>query len=89
MTWGNSMNSTKRVRPEDLQVDQTAKPDWVSGTDLPPIVGDRVHCTGGLADVVKILGKASDGTRILELKLVDIIAPPFFAAASNVLVAPR
>jgi hypothetical protein len=61
----------------------------VNGADLTPVVGDRVHCTGGLADVVKILGKASDGTRILELKLVEIVAPPFFAAASNVLVAPR
>ena len=87
--WGNTMNSTKRVRPEDLQIDQTAKPDWPNGADLAPKVGDRVHCTGGLADVVKILGKASDGTRILELKLIDMVAPPFFAAASNVLVAPR
>jgi hypothetical protein len=76
MIWNNSMNSTKRVRPEDLQIDQSAKPDWVNGADLTPVVGDRVHCTGGLADVVKILGKASDGTRILELKLVEIVAPP-------------
>jgi hypothetical protein len=83
------MNTTKRVRPEDLQVDQTSQPSWISGASQPPMVGDRVQCTGGLAEVVKLLGKASDGTRILELKLVDAVAPPFFAAASNVLVAPR
>ncbi len=83
------MNTTKRVRPEDLTIDQAAQPNWPNGADHPPMVGDRVHCTGGLAEVVKLLGKASDGTRILELKLVDAVAPPFFAAASNVLVAPR
>ena len=54
-----------------------------------PVVGDRVYCTGGLAEVKRLLGKATDGTRILELKLIDVVAAPFFAAASNVLVAPR
>lgn len=83
------MNSTKRLRPEDLQVDPAKQPDWPSGAENPPVIGDRVFCAAGLADVVKLLGKTSDGTRILELKLVGIHAPPFFAAASNVLVGPR
>jgi hypothetical protein len=39
--------------------------------------------------VVKVLGRTGDGSRLLELKLKNVVgAKPFFAAASNVLVAP-
>jgi hypothetical protein len=41
-----------------------------------------------MAEVVKVLGKTGDGSRLLELRLPDTSAKPFFAAASNVLVAP-
>ena len=82
-------NSSKRLRPVDLQVDGSDHPNWQPGTEMIPLVGDRVWCTAGLADVTRLCGKSSDGNRILELKLVDVVAPPFFAAASNVLVAPR
>jgi hypothetical protein len=85
MQFGNS----RRIRPEDLHVDEKTHPDWTSGADMAPVVGDRVYCTAGLADVIRLAGKATDGTRILELKLIDVVAAPFFAAASNVLVAPR
>jgi hypothetical protein len=33
-------------------------------------------------------GKTGDGSRLLELKLVEGTAPLFYAAASNVLVRP-
>ena len=86
----NHSGSSKRIRPEDLRVDDALHPQWQRGTELVPVVGDRVYCTAGLAEVKRLLGKATDGTRIMELKLIDVVAAaPFFAAASNVLVAPR
>jgi hypothetical protein len=43
-----------------------------------------------MAEVIKVHGRISDGSRLLELRLLDVQdAPPFFAAASNVLVQPR
>ena len=80
-------NSSKRLRQEDLHVDATGRENWVSGLDRIPSVGDQVYCTQGLASVSRLLGKTSDGSRLLELRLADT-APPFFAAASNVLVSP-
>ena len=80
-------NSSKRLRHEDLHVDATGREAWVSGQDATPRVGQQVYCTQGLASVSKLLGKTSDGSRLLELRLADT-APPFFAAASNVLVDP-
>jgi hypothetical protein len=87
MTWLHN-NSSRRMSPSDLSVKHEAHPDWISGTDRIPTVGEQVYCTSGLAEVVKLLGKTSDGSRLLELKLPDTASKPFFAAASNVLVAP-
>jgi hypothetical protein len=42
-----------------------------------------------MAEVVRILGKTGDGSRLLELRLLEKDAPPFYAAASNVLVMPE
>jgi hypothetical protein len=83
-------NSSKRLKPDDLVVNGgTAYPGWLPGSEVAPRIGDRVYCTAGVAEVTKLCGKSSDGGRILELKLVETQAPPFFAASSNVLVAPR
>jgi hypothetical protein len=82
-------NSSRRLRPEELHVEHGDHPNWKSGAEMTPQVGDRVYCTAGFADVVRLCGKSSDGSRILELKLVDLVSPPFFASAANVLVAPR
>lgn len=81
-------NSARRIRTEELHVDLDAYPDWVSGKEQLPEAGARVFCTAGMADVVKILGKVSDGSRLLELR-IDGSTQPFFVAASNVRVAPR
>lgn len=81
-------NSSKRLKPDTLQISREANPDWVSGQDQLPSVGDRVLCTNGMAEVVKVLGKTSDGSRLLELRLVEEKAPPFFASSSNVLHRP-
>jgi hypothetical protein len=81
-------NSSKRMRNDDLVVNREAQPEWQSGSEKLPSVGELVLCTNGMAEVVKLLGKTSDGSRLLELRLVAEKAPPFFAAASNVLVRP-
>ncbi|MEX1183757.1 MAG: hypothetical protein WEF86_11025 [Gemmatimonadota bacterium] len=80
-------NSSKRIPRESLRVDATPQPGWMSGSEHLPAVGDQVRCAEGLAEVVKINGKTGDGSRLLELALPDRPRQPFFAAASNVLVA--
>jgi hypothetical protein len=81
-------NSSKRLRFDELRVDRTDRNHWRSGDQEVPRVGQQVYCTEGLADVIRLLGKTGDGSRLLELRLTDRVAPSFFAAASNVLVAP-
>jgi hypothetical protein len=84
-------NSSNRISREHLRVATAAdqQPGWLSGAEHLPAVGERVQCTEGMAEVVRIAGKTSDGSRLLELSLPDRPRQPFFAAASNVLVAPR
>lgn len=76
------------MKTDDLVVSRETQPDWQTGEEKLPCVGEMVLCTSGMAEVVKLLGKTSDGSRLLELRLVGEKAPPFFAAASNVLVRP-
>ncbi len=78
----------RKVDGRKLNVDETARPGWASGAEALPVVGDKVYCTEGMAEVVRILGKTGDGSRLLELRLPDEKAKPFFAAASNVLTSP-
>lgn len=84
----NGMNSSKRLDPKDLHIDKDANPEWISALEKTPCVGEIVMCTGGLAEVIKVRGKTGDGSRLVELKLVEGGAPPFFAACSNILVRP-
>ena len=79
----------RRTPDLKLRVDTESHPDWRSGAEAMPAVGDNVYCTDGMAQVVRVLGKTGDGSRLLELKLPDPSAKPFFAAASNVLIAPK
>ena len=81
-------NSTKRIRDDDLFVSADKHPGWVAiDGQATPKVGDEVYCTGGEGVVTAVLGKTSDGSRLLEIRLSAEGARPFFAAASNVLVA--
>jgi hypothetical protein len=80
-------NSARRIRADELQVDESACPGWVSGAERLPNPGSQVYCTAGLAEVVKILGKTGDGSRLLELRLAGV-TQPFFVAASNIRVNP-
>lgn len=82
-------NNLNRVNLSDLQVKRAAHPDWPTGAERLPEVGEEVFCVDGTAEVVKVLGRTGDGSRLLELKLVeDPKGKPFYAAASNVLVRP-
>ena len=86
---GFGSNSSRRLHNEDLRVDESVHPDWVSGQERLPTAGEQVYCTGGLAQVVKVLGKTGNGSRLLELHLVDDPKHPFFVAASNIRVPPE
>ncbi|HEX5724268.1 MAG TPA: hypothetical protein VFX98_02310 [Longimicrobiaceae bacterium] len=81
-------NSAKRIRGEDLVVCTTERPGWVAGNQRLPGIGEEVYCVGGAGVVSAVLGKTGDGSRLLEIRLTEPGAKPFFAAASNVLVAP-
>jgi hypothetical protein len=81
-------NSSKRIRDQDLFVSSELRPGWISATERTPAAGEDVFCVGGEGTVVAVLGKTGDGSRLLEIRLADPAARPFFAAASNVLVAP-
>jgi hypothetical protein len=72
----------------DLRIDRSEHAEWPTGMEQLPDVGQRVYCTDGMAEVVRILGKTGNGSRLLQLRLVGRTAPPFHAAASNVLVEP-
>ena len=79
-------NSSRRMKAEELKVCAETAADWME-SDRLPAVGEVVYCTGGRAEVIKLHGKTSDGSRLIELKLLDEHAAPFFAASSNILVA--
>lgn len=81
-------NSSRRLHNEDLVVDESVYPDWVSGEERLPSAGEQVFCTGGLAEVSRVLGKTGSGSRLLELHLLDDPKHPFFVAASNIRVPP-
>lgn len=81
-------HSSRRIRAETLRVDPCACPGWEPGAGHRFSPGDRVFCAEGMAEVVRVLGWTGAGVRLLELRLTDQAAPPFFAASSNVLVPP-
>jgi len=70
---------------DSLRIASVDLPGWDVGAERVPRVGDDVWSVDGLAEVVRVLGRTSDGSRLLELRLVDRRKPPYFAAASNVL----
>ena len=78
----------KSLRAEEFRVSAEDRPGWIRGSVRTPDVGQEVYCAGGPGDVVSVHGKTGDGSRLLQIRLEDESARPFFAAASNVLVAP-
>jgi hypothetical protein len=78
----------KSLRAEEFRVSADDRPGWIRGSVRTPDVGQEVYCAGGPGEVVSVHGKTGDGSRLLQIRLEDETARPFFAAASNVLVAP-
>jgi hypothetical protein len=78
----------KSLRAEEFRVSADDRPGWIRGSVRTPDVGQEVYCAGGPGEVVSVHGKTGDGSRLLQIRLEDESARPFFAAASNVLVAP-
>lgn len=86
---GTHSNSTRRIARETMQVAESVeRPDWVPATERLPTVGEDVQCAEGMGQVVRLLGKTGDGSRLIELELPGRPRQPFFVAASNLLVAP-
>jgi hypothetical protein len=83
-----SSSSSKVVR-EEFVVRSTDRPGWVAASERAPRAGEIVYCAGGSGVVKAVLGKTGDGSRLLEIHLDNPGTKPFFAAASNVLVAPE
>lgn len=96
-----SMGSGAGARPEaasdvagrrpnaDLRIDREAHPGWSTGAERAPRVGDEVVCSAGEGAIAALLGKTSDGSRLLEIRLDAPGSAPFYAAASNVLISPN
>ena len=84
------MNSSNRIRPADLRVscgdDRT---HWVLGSERRPTIGEQVVCTGGVGVVVAVRGKTTDGSPLVQIQLEEQGNAAFYAAASNVFVAPN
>lgn len=81
---------TPRPRPNaELRIDREAYPGWSTGVERVPRVGDEIQCSAGAGEIAAVLGKTSNGSRLLEIRLDDPGAAPFYAAASNVLISPN
>jgi len=76
--------NTTRVPRESLRISSVDPAGWLASSRIPG-VGEYVYCTDGPAEVVRLLGRTSDGSRLLELRCTDR-PQPFFASSSNVLL---
>ena len=77
------------LKPRDQRIDRAARPDWPTGAECAPQVGDAVYCTAGPGTVFRVLGRTGNGSPLLELRLPTGGKTSFFASGSNVLMAPR
>lgn len=81
--------SAKSLKGSDFRVCDDHRPGWVRGNEHLLEVGETVYCAGGEGAVLALHGKTGDGSRLVQIRLEGEKTPPFFAAASNVLVKPR
>ena len=82
-------NSIRRMRRSEVEIDRDQRPGWLTGDERVLELGEEVLCTAGIAHVAGVHGKTGTGCRLVELRLAEEGTKPFFAAASNILVAPR
>ena len=78
-------NSSARLKLEALRASSIEMTGWSVSPDRTPMVGDVVQCVDGQAEVVRVHGKTSSGSRLLELRVAGSDGKAYFAAASNVL----
>jgi hypothetical protein len=80
-----SDSNTSRASRDSLRISSVEPPGWHPVSERLPDVGEQVYCTEGPATVVRVLGRTSDGSRLLELRC-DGHTQPFFASSSNILL---
>jgi hypothetical protein len=78
-------SDTSRVSRESLRISSIERPGWEPALDRVPNVGEFIYCLEGRAKVERVLGRTSDGSRLLELRCGDR-KQPFFASSSNILM---
>lgn len=76
--------NTSRVSRDSLRISSLDRPGWHPEPGRVPRVGEQIHCVEGPAEVTRLLGRTSDGSRLLELRCADR-PQPFFASSSNIL----
>ena len=76
--------NTSRIQRDQLNIASHAQDGWEVSEDTPA-VGAEVLCIEGPATVLRVHGKVSDGSRLLEVEIVDREGPSFFTPTSNVL----
>jgi hypothetical protein len=79
-----SQHNTSRVPRESLSISSAEHPGWQSSPGRVPRPGEWICCLEGPAEVVRVLGRTSDGSRLLELRC-ESRPQPFFASSSNIL----
>jgi hypothetical protein len=80
--------TARAIRIEDFRVRLEDRPGWVWGTTRVPQKGEEIFCAAGLGTVTAVHGKTGNGSRLVQIGLGEAVKQPFFAAASNVLLAP-
>ena len=79
-----SNSNSSRVPRESLNISSIEKPGWHLSPGRVPRPGEQIYCLEGQAEVIRVLGRTSDGSRLLEL-LCESRPQPFFASSSNIL----
>ena len=81
-----SDSNTSRTPRDSLRISSIDRPGWKpAASGHVPSVGEQVYCTEGPAEVIRLLGRTSDGSRLMELRCGER-SHAFFASSSNVLV---
>ena len=81
-----SESNASRMSRDSLRISSVSPPGWKpTAPGQVPNAGEMVYCTEGPAEVVRLLGRTSDGSRLMELRCSSR-TQAFFASSSNVLI---
>lgn len=80
-----AQSNTSNASRDSLRISSVEPQGWSPASGRLPRVGEHVYCTDGPATVVRVLGRTSDGSRLLELRCNEH-SQPFFASSSNILL---